>query len=325
MKKTLTILLLSLACFSCEKVFYGEIKPYEKQLFLFAEYSNVNGNAPAINLDLNNSSKAIQINPDNTAVNFLNDRIYMVMSNIRLSDALGTYRINSIDTEVFRDGHWVPEPENFLYPDSVKELDVVLVLDVSSSLGSDVNDVKRYATEFVDFLFQENPLSRIGIVGFSENISSLPLTNDRFLAKDFINDLIGGNATKLYEAMDVGLSLIETSSADGRAMVTFTDGRNNAPTDIKYESPDYIFNRLSASTVNSYTIGFNGKESVDEATLRKLAVRGLSSFPSSVSELSNVFQKFANSVSSVYVLTYDSNKFQVSPIKLRFRLNTTVF
>ncbi len=120
-----------------------------------------------------NSSKSIQINPSDTSASIDNNtnRINLGISNIRLSDELGTYKINSIKTEEYKNGKWEPDTENFLRPEFAKQLDVVLVLDVSNSLGGDVQDVKNYASEFVDFLFSENPNSRIGIVGFSENIS----------------------------------------------------------------------------------------------------------------------------------------------------------
>lgn len=327
-KLSIVLLLLSTLLSSCEKVFFGEIDPYNKQLFLYAEYSNTAGNNPAINLDLNASSKAIQINPANTAAFIANGRINLEMSNIRIADALGTYKINTIQTEEYRNGQWEGDKENFLRSQSAKELDVVLVLDVSSSLGSDVNDVKRYAIDFVNSLFAENPNSRIGVVGFSENIEILPFTTDRSLANSFIDGLSGGNATKLYEAMDMGINIIESSSADGRAIVTFTDGKNNSWSDPqKYSNSNLVYNRLLASQVNSYTIGLKGKnEGVDETELRRLAVRGLYSFPTSTTELNDVFKKFANSVSAAYLFIYDRNVSQIlTPIKLRFLLNTTVF
>ncbi len=128
--------------------------------------------------------------------------------------------------------------------------------------------------------------------------------------------------------MDTGIDMIEGSTADGRALVTFTDGKNNSWSEVtKYSTPDLVYNRLVASTVSSYTIGLKGKnEGVDEAELSRLAVRGLFKFPSNITELSPVFQKFANSVAATYVLVYDRNISQIiNPIKLRFTINTTVY
>ncbi|MDB4286003.1 VWA domain-containing protein [bacterium] len=333
MKKTTKCLtvIFALVIFltSCEKTFYGEISPYQKELFLFGEFSNPNGNNPQIVMDLQNSSNEISISSTADA-SITNNRIEMIFPNIRIEDELGTYQIELSDdiiTEELREGEWIEDVENSLQAFVAQNLDVVLVLDVSSSLGNDVVLVKQYARDFISTLFSKNPNSRIGVIGFSDEIYSLPLTNNSSSAISFINNLEENkDATKLYEAIDIGLDLIESSTSEGRAMVTFTDGRNNSWSSTDFETPNLVLNRLNSMDINSYTIGLTGKGGVDESTLEKFSVNGLFEFPETTGDLLKVFNKFANSVVSTYLFVYDRNSSPITnPIELRFRIKVKLF
>lgn len=316
-------------CTSCEDEFHGEISPYQKELFLFGKFSNPNGNDPQIVLDLQNSSDEISISSSADA-SISGNRIKMTFPNIRIEDNLGVYQIESSDdiiTEELREGRWVEDVENYLQASYAQNLDVVLVLDVSSSLGNDVELVKRYARDFVNTLFDENPNSRVGIIGFSEEIYALPLTDNSSDVVDFIDDLEENkDATKLYEAVDRGLDLIESSTSEGRAILTFTDGRNNSWSSADYETPDMVSSRLNSMDISSYTIGLTGRGGVDESTLKNFAVNGLFEFPKTTEELLKVFNKFASSFIATYLFVYDRNSSPITnPIELRFRIKVRLF
>ena len=312
-----------LAFYSCKENFYGDIYTYEKELFLFGEFTNTNGNNPKITIDGQASSDEIIIGTSDASI--VNNRIEMQFPNIRIEDELGIYKIEfteDVITEELREGEWIQDVENNLQAFYAQSLDVVLVLDLSSSLGNDVGFVKEYAIDFINLLFIENPNSRIGIVGFSEYINSLPLTSNKTSAINFVINLVENqDATKLYEAMDRGIDMIENSGSEGRALVTFTDGRNNSWSSVKYETSSSIYNRLNFTNINSYTIGLTGKGGVDESVLQKLAVNGLYEFPETTNDLLKVFNKIANSVVSTYLFVYDRNSSPITnPIKLRFRI-----
>lgn len=124
-----------------------------------------------------------------------------------------------------------------------KSMVVMLVLDCSSSLGSDFNLVQGAANNFIRSLYESSKGSgniKLGIVGFSK-ISETRILNIRPLTSDsyyemtsFINRLSTQNGTALYYAMDKSISeLMEeycrssipsSEPLSAAIMVTFTDG-----------------------------------------------------------------------------------------------------
>lgn len=124
-----------------------------------------------------------------------------------------------------------------------KSMVVMLVLDCSSSLGTDFNLVQGAANSFVRSLYESSKGSgniKLGIVGFSKinetrvfNIR--PLTSGSYYEMNsFINGLSTQNGTALYYAMDKSISeLMEeycrnsipsSEPLSAAIMVTFTDG-----------------------------------------------------------------------------------------------------
>ncbi len=124
-----------------------------------------------------------------------------------------------------------------------KSMVVMLVLDCSSSLGTDFNLVQGAANNFIRSLYESSKGSgniKLGIVGFSK-INETRIFNIRPLNSDsyyemtsFINRLSTQNGTALYYAMDKSISeLMEeycrnsipsSEPLSAAFMVTFTDG-----------------------------------------------------------------------------------------------------
>lgn len=124
-----------------------------------------------------------------------------------------------------------------------KSMVVMLVLDCSSSLGTDFNLVQSAANNFIRSLYESSQGSgniKLGIVGFSKinetrifNIR--PLTSDSYYEMtNFINRLSTQNGTALYYAMDKSIgeimdnycnnSIPSSEPLSAAIMVTFTDG-----------------------------------------------------------------------------------------------------
>lgn len=124
-----------------------------------------------------------------------------------------------------------------------KSMVVMLVLDCSSSLGTDFNMVQGAANNFIRSLYEASHglgNIKLGIVGFSKinetrifNIR--PLTSDSYYEMtNFINRLSTQNGTALYYAMDKSVgelmeaycksSIPATEPLSAAIMVTFTDG-----------------------------------------------------------------------------------------------------
>ena len=124
-----------------------------------------------------------------------------------------------------------------------KSMLVMLVLDCSSSLGTDFNLVQGAANSFIRSLYESSKGSgniKLGIVGFSKinetrifNIRPL-ISGSYYEMTSFINGLSTQNGTALYYAMDKSISeLMEEYSRNSipsseplstAIMVTFTDG-----------------------------------------------------------------------------------------------------
>lgn len=323
------ILLLSIN--SCFK--NGEIDPYYSELYLYADYTYLPGDLPQIEINLQQSSSAIKIDTGGVSIAISASRVEMNFHGIRIFDELGVYEILDIVTEEYRDDKWEVDVENFLKAEKTAKLDFVLVLDVSSSLGADVYNVKQYAKSFIRLVFEENPESRIGIIGFSESVYIFPLSNNISNAYSFIDNLeIDKDATKLFEAIDNGIDLLFNEDSEGKALVTFTDGRNNHWSDeAKYSSANYIVDRINQPTANnvmisSFTIGLEGKGGIDENALRSLALNGgIYNSTSDIETLEKIFDKFANSVASIYTFSYDRNNSHISKLNIRFKIQTQLF
>ncbi|GAB3959478.1 hypothetical protein GCM10028805_55680 [Spirosoma harenae] len=337
------IFLITTITISCKTLFYGEIDPYYKELTIYAKYATVNG-TPRLDPDITNSSKATQQSGQYTYDVCSPNRVCLTLRNLRLRDELGTYtvlkntdnRTFDVITEELNEDKWGQDSENKLAITTTQSLDIVLVLDFSTSLGDDKSKVITYATNFIRFISANNPQARIGVVAFSQNISTFPLgqKGDFTNPINFIGRQTSEDATKLYEAIDYGISMLYNSSAESRALIVFTDGKNNAwsaNTGTKYQTTDYIISRLrnsgtgSSSPISCYSLGLEGKSGgVDSQALSGIALNGGSSeIASSSATLENLFNKYAASVSTVYTLQYNRNNSVVTtPIQLRFRLKT---
>jgi hypothetical protein len=127
--------------------------------------------------------------------------------------------------------------------------------------------------------------------------------------------------------MNAGIDILQSSQADGKAILTFTDGTDNN-SDPQF-TPEYLFNKLTNDTINagnvlinSFTIGLEGNGGVDRPVLENLAANGgVARFPQNISELELIFEKFSESISNVYNLTYIRNQQIIpesNPARLRF-------
>lgn len=60
-----------------------------------------------------------------------------------------------------------------------EDISVVLVLDRSESLGADFETIKTYAIDFIEKIFTERKVVKMGIVDFADTINQYPLTTDK--------------------------------------------------------------------------------------------------------------------------------------------------
>lgn len=317
------LFLLILVVSSCEKTIppiYPVVIPTENNnvFELHIEYWNNDGNTPKISFDSINSSPEIRIDFEQTFTGTTlpppSENINVLIDNVRIIDANNiNYEIDSIKAYEYRyNGEkwlWQRDYEALLSYSPIEDIAVILVLDVSQSLGTDFPNVKTFATAFASNIFSESPSARVGIVDFAGTFNYFPLSNNFSSIQSYISNLQQGGSTILYEAMNKGIEELQNTQAEGKAMLTFTDGFDNASNTAIY-SPAYLIDKLEDDPnyvkVNSFTIGLDGLGQVEKPILRNLAVNGgVAEFPETITELEEVFERFSGSISNVYSFKYE--------------------
>ena len=288
---------------------------------LTGEYHNENGN-PVFKIDSTQTSELLlgtkilaRVSVDSPL------EVDIVVTDLSLADSISNFEIKSVIAEENRSdtADWIFDTEFVLCPfQRLETINVVLVLDVSESLGNDFDDVKRFAKTFVQLVFLRAKNPKVGVVNFATEISPLSLISDSATANTFIDGATQGQFTALYDAMLRGVEILQADTADGEAIVTFTDGTNNFGTTSFQE----ILTALTNSGVQSFTIGFTGRGNLNQNVLRELALEDRNFIrASTLQELEDIFELIALLVSDAITFTYRRNSqviLSTDPIGIRF-------
>ncbi len=155
-----------------------------------------------------------------------------------------------------------PQEENVRIERSVEGIDIVLAIDISSSmLAEDLQPnrflaVKEVAQNFV----RRRANDRIGVVVFArESITLVPPTLDHRLVQNQIDMMDMGivrDGTAIGMGVATAVNRLRDSSAASRVIVLLTDGENNAG-EIDPLTSAEIARTLG---IRLYTIGASGEE-----------------------------------------------------------------
>lgn len=329
--KVLAVFCLALLMGSCGKNGVDPKNPKSRDFELYIDFWNTQGMNPQITFDAVNSSPEIKIDFSKTFAGVAVPPKYtnVIIDNVRIIDDNDiNYQIDEITAYEWREdiNDWKVDVEFTMDYSQVQDLLIVMVLDASASLGSDFEKVKNYAANFVTKVLTEIPNARIGVIDFSDEIHSFPPSNNRIAILNYIASVEQGPFTSLYEAVNMGIDFLNNGTAEGKALLVFTDGTdNNSNPEF---TPLYLIDKLDNSTssiaINSFTIGLEGNGGVDRPVLEALAANGGSAaFPGNIDELGTVFEKFSSSIANVYNLTYIRNQ-QVIPESNKARLRFVI-
>ena len=180
-----------------------------------------------------------------------------------------------------------PRSVNNLKETSVSVIDILLVLDISSSMLADdfkpnrLEAVKKTASEFI----QSRKEDRIGILVFAgESFIQCPLTIDKTVLKSLINEITV--ASKEYDGTAIGMAIangtnrLRNSKVESKVMILLSDGSNNSGEIDPITAAELAdqFNikiyTIGAGTNKSYTrIPGRGmiRNEIDEETLIRIA------------------------------------------------------
>lgn len=315
---------------SCEDSTFLNGEVTERTVYLYLDYWNPEDSKPQIEFDSDLSSEAVIIdfNKPYGAEEISTTRAHITFSDIRIVDEYGNFRILDITPEEYKENLWKPQSEfEVTYSNEVSNVDVVLVLDASGSLGDDFTDIKKYAADFVNDVNNSMDGAQFGVVYFNDTVDYLSLTDDINVVESYINNRANDGYTALYEAMLTGLSILDSSTAESKVMLTFTDGNDSQDGAVKadvIEKLNYVPD--DSIRVQSYTIGFEGEDILDKTTLNDLSVRGVSVFPEDKEEVEEFFEYFSNVIATVYTLTYERNNSTITEDdkrEIRFKIHTT--
>ncbi len=308
---------------------------------LYAEYSNTAVSGPSLVFDPSISSSEINFATNPTVNTLADSRIELVYSGVTFKEQKRVYVIDEVISQRKGSTCWLVDDENTLTQTLSKELNIVLILDVSSSLGMNITEIKNSAKAMVTNILVSNPDANIGILKFSRGAVLESFTSSEATLHQFIDanstftdpnngstyELEGKMETALFESINEAIELLNSLSTDGgKGILTFTDGISNFQFDPQFQDEVEIMDALSTSNISHYTIGYEGNgNTVDRTILEGLAINGDFSFPKNTSELDDIFIRFSNSVAAVYDLRYNTNDALLeSPIQHRFLFNTTL-
>ena len=200
------------------------------------------------------------------------------------------------------------KPQALVYFDnSIRPINVVVMLDTSGSMTLTIDLLKQAAEQFLLRLLPEDS-ARVG--AFNDKIQfNAKWSNNRDQLITDAKNLDYGNGTRLWDA--VGASLDELKAVDGRKVILiFTDGDD---TESKLRLGT-VLDRARADEVMIYAIGlesqyFNGQQRVrtkPDSGLRKIADEtGGGYFElTKASELAPTFTKVAQELHSQYVIGF---------------------
>jgi Ca-activated chloride channel homolog len=201
------------------------------------------------------------------------------------------------------------KPQPLVYFDnSIRPINVVVMLDTSGSMTLTIDLLKQAAEQFLIRLLPEDK-ARVG--AFNDKIQfNARWSNNRDQLITDAKNLDYGNGTRLWDA--IGASLEELKGIDGRKVILiFTDGDD---TDSRTMRLGTVLDRARAEEVMIYAIGLESKYQIDgrvittkpDGGLRKIADEtGGGYFElKRTSDLAPTFTKVAQELHSQYVIGF---------------------
>jgi Ca-activated chloride channel family protein len=209
------------------------------------------------------------------------------------------------------------------FDSSIQPFTAVVMLDTSGSMTGSIELLKAAAEQFFIRLLPDDK-ARIG--AFNARIELSPtFTNDRDALIAAAKNLDFGNATRLWDALDVSLDALK--GIEGRRVIlVFTDGDDMFSRTAKF---DRIIERARAEEVMVYAIGlesvFGGQRSRPDGRLRRIAEEtGGGYFElTKTSDLAPTFTRVALELHSQYVMGFAPTQLDGKVHKLTLKVKKT--
>ena len=248
----------------------------------------------------------------------------------------GTSIVSVLATVLEKDGRLVPDltekdftlfdngkpPERDFFQNDVQPFTAVVMMDFSFSMNANLKLLKAAAEQFILRLL---PDDRAQVGAFSDKIMfSGTFTSDRDDLVSALDDLQFGNPTRLYDAVDASIDMLD--EVEGRKVVlVFTDGDDTA----SRRGFGDVLDKAREKEVMVYAIGlqsefFNGarmQRTRPDRSLRRLADEtGGGYFElKRTDELAPTFTRVAQELHALYALGFTPATFDNREHKLEVR------
>ena len=218
-----------------------------------------------------------------------------------------------------------PQPITF-FQNETQPFTVVVMLDFSASMTASL-DLLKAATE--QFILRMLPDDKGQVGAFSDRIEfSGTFTSDRDDLISALKDLQFGNPTRLYDAIDASIDMLDGATGRRKIVVIFTDGDDTA----SRRGQGDVLQKAKAKETMIYAIGlesefFNGvrlQRTRPDRGLRKLAEEtGGGYFElKKTDDLAPTFTRVAQELHSLYALGFTPTVFDGKEHKLDVRVKT---
>lgn len=181
-------------------------------------------------------------------------------------------------------------------------LDLVLMLDTSSSLKENIETLKTAAKTFLAAL---EPSDRVSLFEFKREVQQLTrFNNDRNAAYAKIDALFSRGETALFDALNRGIRDLGDRTRGRRALILFTDGRDSLYED-PWEKAELMREAIRLAQnreVTIYTLGLGDK--IHEPSLVRIAEEtgGRFLYTDRASGLAERFDEIISDLKNQYVL-----------------------
>ena len=240
----------------------------------------------------------------------------LVSVNVSVLDASGRRFVTDLsraDFAIFEDG--VQQQMSF-FESSQVPVDLIVMLDTSSSMSDKIAVVHEAANNFLRTLRAGD---RGAVVSFADQVQVIePLTADRAKLEQAVNSTVPRGGTALNNALYVALRQFGGAARDDgpvrrRAVALLTDGEDTS----SIVSFDDVMALARKAGVNIYSIALQSAPPAAVAASRKFLspaqfsmktlareTGGEAFFPEQISELQGVYGSIAQELSSQYAIGY---------------------
>jgi tight adherence protein B len=206
------------------------------------------------------------------------------------------------DVTVLENGRAVPDV-SVVAGAATDQLGVVLVIDASNSMrGEAIAGATDAARTLAD---QRNPSQPLGIVTFNDHPTALlrPTTENTEIDVALANPPALARGTRIYDAVDAGISLLEQEGISGGSVVVLSDGSDTG----SQKSIDDVTAAARDAGVSLYAVGLQSSAFKPDP-LEDLASDGGGTYSeaSSPAELRQIYDELGEQLASQYLVRYRS-------------------